>query len=160
MLFHLSVLRLVFGCSLVLAPRVGGGWVWDLLNGLGFLALAIILALFGDTGRGGRLGIYRWLGWAACVLVLLHAVGLLVTNPVSLEYLELKAPLYMGVGLICALLLGGLALSAEPRYRARFAGFPAFLKFHGFAATLLVLRRRLCHHRRSCRGPRRIPVLL
>ncbi len=134
MLVYLILFAICFGISLLHAAGVSGGWAWDALNGLGLLALALVTALFVDTGRGGRLTIHRKIGWAAVFLVVAHAFGLSLLHPVSLEYFSFSGPLYIGMGLLSALLLFVLAQSAEPEHRGWFRGFENFRSIHGLLA--------------------------
>ncbi len=139
MLIYAALWLLVFGVSLIVAGRSGSGWPWDLLNGLGFLALALMLVLFLDTGRGGRLALHRLLGWSAVFLVFVHAFGLMWTHPVSIEYTTLSGPVYIGMGFVSGLLLLGLVQSAEAEHRPRFRSFARFRSVHwalGVAALL------------------------
>ena len=139
MRFYVGLIVGIFALTLLVAPRLGGGILWNLLNGVGFVALILMLALFGDTGRGGRLALHRALGWSALGLILLHAVGIFLAHPTSLEYLEPSGPLYMGAGLLSALLLWLVLWSASPKRRPIWGGFRPFLRAHWLLSSIAVL---------------------
>ena len=128
MFYYLLVFASVLGITLMDSPLLGGGWTWDLWNGMGFVAFALILALFGDSGRGKRLAIHRLMGWTALGLVLAHALGFLFTDPVLLEYLDIDGPLYFGAGVVAAFLLLFVILSSGPQQRTCWLG--RFKIFH------------------------------
>jgi hypothetical protein len=113
--------------GLVRAPRISPAWDW--LMALGYLAAAIMALLPLITARYSRHAsgdpnaslqanrLHRWLGYALVVLVLVHALGLLVLEPVSLAYLKPTAPAGMLAALLAAALLLGLIATALARHR-------------------------------------------
>lgn len=113
--------------GLVRAPRIAPAWDW--LMALGYLAAAIMALLPLITARYSRHAsadphaslqanrLHRWLGYALVALVLVHALGLLVLEPVSLAYLKPTAPAGMLAALLAAALLLGLIATALARHR-------------------------------------------
>jgi DMSO/TMAO reductase YedYZ heme-binding membrane subunit len=111
-----------------------GGFGWDWLGALGFGVLAFLLALAFESespAREPRLTAHRNLAVAACVLTGAHALGYLLLDPVSIEYLKPTAPGYMLAGLAGVVGLAVLTATAFPRPRRRvFAGFARFRRWH------------------------------
>jgi len=111
-----------------------GGLGWDWLGALGFGALAFLLALAFESespAREPRLTAHRNLALAACALAGAHALGYLVLDPVSIEYLKPKAPGHMLAGIVGIVGLTALTATAFPRPRRRvFSGFARFRRWH------------------------------
>ncbi|MEZ5560955.1 MAG: ferric reductase-like transmembrane domain-containing protein [Pseudomonadales bacterium] len=116
----------LISASVFLGGRLpAGGWLWDLLNGIGLSACAVLAAIGWEAespARAAGMDRHTGLGVVALLLVLGHAVGLLVYDPVLLEYLRPTAPGYMlcGLGALAALAL--LTLGSYPRPRRRLYG--------------------------------------
>ena len=128
-----AALTLVLLALTWLHGRVGGGYAWDALNALGFVALAAFAALHLEGLRSTprstaqlREGLraHANLAYAALALVAVHAVGLLLYDPTLVVYVEPGAPLYMIVGIVAALLAGVVVWSAR---------LPRRLHLHGSA---------------------------
>jgi hypothetical protein len=127
---------------------VGGGFIWDLLNAIGFVALAACGALHVDAPvrdagpmRSVRdaLRHHTALAWTALALVVVHAVGFVMYDPVLLEYLKPGAPAYMLAGLVALALLGVIVWSARlPRRRRLFSDARRFRLAHRALAAALV----------------------
>jgi hypothetical protein len=137
----------VLGLSWIYRP-VGAGVSWDALNAPGFVALAAIFALHVDDLRNGSTGPVReswaqhaWLGHTALALVVAHAVGLLLYDPIVLEYLTPGAPAYMWAGVAATLVLAAGVWSARMPQRLRlFGNRDRFRRLHrGLGAGVVVL---------------------
>jgi len=115
-------------------PLPAGGPLWDWLTGVGFVALAFLLALSWEAESPApqpRLTVHRDLAIAASVFATVHAFGYLLTDPISLEYLLPKAPVHMLVGILGYLALLLVTVSALPVPRRRlYADFPSFRRWH------------------------------
>lgn len=139
----LCMLAVLLIC-LVPAGVPAGGFGWDWLGALGFGVLAFLLALAFESESPARepgLTAHRHLAVAACVLAAAHALGYLILDPVSVEYLKPTAPAHMLAGLIGILGLGALTATAFPTPRRRvFASFASFRRGHlALAVSTLVL---------------------
>jgi hypothetical protein len=112
------VRRIGFACALVAALLIcplpaSGGIVWDIGIALGYAAVVVSVTLYLYPLRGEglphkrlfTLSQHRRIGWIALVLGLLHAVILLVSQPLVGHYLLPSAPLYMLLGLIALIAL-------------------------------------------------------
>lgn len=106
MKFFLQTLICVFGISFLSNPRLGGGWFWDLGNGLGFTAFAGILyvAIAGARPQGVRP--HQSLSYLVLALAAAHAFWFLLGDTVAVEYIRLGAPAYMWSGVASLILLG------------------------------------------------------
>ena len=104
-----SLLVVFFAAAfwLVQAPPPVGFW-WDSLMALG-LVCALMMVMLGVLSprywslnghdATALLYLHRYLGIGLLALVLVHGTGLLLVEPVTLEYLKLRAPNYMLAGL-------------------------------------------------------------
>lgn len=126
--------RAVLACAglaaLLLIPLpASGGVLWDLSAGLGYVAVVFALLLFLYPLR--RRGLphrrlisvtqHRRIGWLALILALLHALLLLVIEPLTGQYLLPSAPLYMLCGVVALIALAVLVptgLKARRRLRS------------------------------------------
>lgn len=120
------ILALVFAITFLATPTLGGGWYWDLGNGLGFLALAGLLFQSIPGRRPRDIGAHEWLGYAVFAIATSHAFWFLLGDPVVRVYLAPGAPAHMWLGLAGLLMLALLTLLARmpdrtrihPRYRS------------------------------------------
>lgn len=105
-----TVLVFVFSVALVGSVSLGGGWLWDIAGGIGFVALAFFGLLNLATGQGARLPSHRNLGWWALALTVAHAGVYLATDSVVVNHLQLAAPLAMlvGIAVLVVALFGAL----------------------------------------------------
>jgi hypothetical protein len=117
--------------AVLLVPRPpSGGFAWDVSAALGYLAAVVALLLFVYPLRRAGLAHrrlftvtqHRRLGWAALILALLHAVVLLIREPLTVRYLWPSAPLYMLCGVLALMALAvlvvtGLAVRRKMRRR-------------------------------------------
>ena len=111
---------------LTLSP-VGGGWLWDLGNALGFVGLAVILTLNFEPGHTRA---HRALAWVAVAAVSVHGAYLLVLDGTVMEYLKLTLPAHMTAGLLALALLTLGALTASRARRRPAAVRQGFRGLH------------------------------
>jgi hypothetical protein len=110
---------------LFIVPQVpqNGLW-WDMLMGAGMLAMGFMIAVplisprvwlhFGGDPRALRfvLNIHNDVSYAVLLLTLVHIVGLVIVDPIVIEYLKLSASWSMLAATGSAILLLMLALSS------------------------------------------------
>lgn len=113
------IVGLVFLISFVGVSRVGGGWFWDLGNGLGFLALAGLLFQMIPYARAGETVLHQRLGDWVLAVALLHAFWFLVGDGAVRVYLQPGAPAAMWFGLVALVGLAVLTVLARMPDRAR-----------------------------------------
>lgn len=110
------------------------GIAWDLLVAAGYMGLVLLAFLGWDTEApisAPRLRLHRNLALLATALVAAHAIGLLLVDPILIEYLLPTAPVYMLVGLLAGIGLLIVTTSSLPGLRAAvYGGFPRFRRWH------------------------------
>ena len=114
------------------------GVIWELSQvcGLAGFIACIVLAGAPIRPRLARprillsFGSHAWLGWIALGAVALHVAGLLLSDHRVVEYLKPTAPLYQLAGILAAILLIALTVSAIAGSRRRLWG-----SHRGFQAT-------------------------
>jgi len=119
------------------------GTSWDWLGGVGLASLAFLLALSWEAESPApqpRLTVHRNLALAATGLALLHAVGYLVTDPITFEYLKPKAPAYMLLGILGLVIVLFVTITSLPEPRRRiYARFNHFRRWHlGLSVTAVI----------------------
>jgi hypothetical protein len=138
--------------AVVMLPLpASAGVFWNIGAGVGYAALmfALILYLFPLRGDGvphSRLftvSQHRRLGWIALFLAVLHAVILLIAQPLVGHYFLPSAPLYMLCGLAALIALAVLvATGISARSGLRHAAPPRAARFsvaaHAVLAVLLL----------------------
>lgn len=112
----LIVVFLAAAFWLVQVPPSVSFW-WDSLMALG-LVCALMMVLLGllsprywslsGHDATALLHLHRYLGIGLLVLILIHGVGLLLVEPVTFEYLKLRAPNYMLAGIGALLVMTAL----------------------------------------------------
>ena len=124
-------------CALAwLTPApAAGGWLWDVGNGLGFVALALLLVLSLEPGRSR---LHRALAWLAVGAAFVHGGYLLALDATLLEYLKPTMPPYMAAGLLALALLVLSALTSGKARRRIFPGRRAFRRLHWALSTLVI----------------------
>jgi len=135
-----AIIVLVFAIALAVRPRHGDGWFWEVGNGLGFLAFALVIVLtFNGRGGSGHSLHHRWLGIAVFVAVFVHALWFLLGDPITWEYLKWGAPHYMVAGLFSAGLV--LLITVTSLVSLRNASYSAYKPFrrwhHGLSIAVL-----------------------
>ena len=117
---------------------------WDFWNGLG-LAAALLLVLCcwaaPATQAGYQIFTLRLhISFAVLLVagVTVHALGMLLTNNVAVEYLKWRAPLYMHAGNVGFVLMLALCLVSVQRVRRRLhTTFNTFRLWHRALSVLL-----------------------
>lgn len=144
----LAIVAAVFGATALGGAWIGAGWSWDALNGIGLASTALLAFLCIETGAArsrpapqaafyGRL--HRNLGLVAVTGIGIHAIGMALADPVTLEYWKPSAPLYMLAGMAAAVLLMVLAAAALPMPRRTLFGRPPmFRRWHRYGALLVI----------------------
>ncbi len=134
---------LLFLICLLPAPLPAGGVLWDTLGGLGFAAVALMLPLAWEAespAGGTRLELHKHLAIAATLIAGVHALGYLLTDPISLEYLKPTAPAHMLMGIVALLGLTVLTVTALPDQRRRFfRRFSQFRRLHLYLSLAVLL---------------------
>lgn len=114
---------------------------WDLLMTMGFICAGGIALLPLVTARGtvrleqsapiARAGfeLHELLSYVFVAGVFLHAIGLIIYQPVTIEYLKLSAPAYMLAGIVSAMVLLVLIVQSK-RSRRRYAHFTTWRRIH------------------------------
>lgn len=133
------VIAATFAISFLATPRLGAGWVWDLGNGLGFLAMAGLLFQMIPYPRSGAARRHEWLGYLVLGAAMAHGFWLLAGDDAVRVYLTPGGPHYMWLGLIGLLALALLTALARMPDRMRVHGnFRNFRRWHrrlGFLAV-------------------------
>jgi DMSO/TMAO reductase YedYZ heme-binding membrane subunit len=113
-------------------PVSGSSWDW--LGGIGLASLAFLLALSWEAESPApqpRLTVHRNLAVAATVLALLHAIGYLITDPITFEYLKPKAPAHMLLGIAGFMIMLFVTITSLPGPRRRvYNRFSNFRRWH------------------------------
>jgi hypothetical protein len=111
-----------------------GGIAWDLLVAAGYMGLVLLAFLGWESevpASRPRLRLHRNLALLATVLVVAHAIGFVLADPILIEYLLPTAPLYMLVGVVAGIGLLIVTTSSLPGPRsAVYGGFPRFRRWH------------------------------
>jgi hypothetical protein len=127
---------LLIGLLPALSGFVGLAWELSQLCGLAGFIACLVLAGSPIRPRLARprtlltLGTHAWLGWVALGAVALHVAGLLLSDHRVFEYLKPTAPLYQLAGILAAILLIALTVSAIAVSRRRL-----WSSHRGFQAT-------------------------
>lgn len=131
--------------AIILLPRglPAAGFLWDFFNGLGFCGLAVLIALAWDSespARNPRLRLHRNLAVVSSILISGHVLGFVVWDPTVIEYLKLRAPLYMlaGIGGYLLVVLATVSSFPTPR-RVLYRGFSRFRQWHLIVSVAAIL---------------------
>lgn len=131
--------------AIALLPRglPAAGFLWDFFNGLGFCGLAALISLAWDSespARNPRLRLHRNLAVVSSILISGHVLGFLLWDPTVIEYLKLRAPLYMlaGIGGYLLMVLATLSSFPAPR-RVLYRGFARFRQWHLIVSIAAIL---------------------
>jgi hypothetical protein len=155
-LFPSHLRRLLIACVvlaalLMLPPPASGGLIWNIGAGTGYAALAAALVLYLYPLRAHgvphrrlfALSQHRRIGWIALYIAGLHAVTLLVAQPLIGHYLLPSAPLYMLCGVaafiaLAVLVATGIRARSALRHAASPQDTPASVASHAVLAALLL----------------------
>lgn len=126
--------------TLLATPTLGGGWIWDVGNALGFVAFAGLLYLSMSSGNGIDVKAHQFLGFAVLGVATAHTFWFLLLDPAVIEYVKPGAPLYMWMGVISFLLLAVLILIGLPEYRLRLhKRYSKFKYWHRILAIVTIV---------------------
>ena len=130
---------LLVGLTFVAPLSSGGGWFWDIGNWLGFAALALMLHLFIDSGRGRGVKRHQSLAWLAVGAAVCHAIYFVVLDATLIEYLQPTMPIYMAIGILALVLLLVTAITSITAVRRRlYASRDEFKRLHWWFSALLL----------------------
>lgn len=135
----LLIICLILSTTLLDGRFPAGGPFWDFCNALGFCALAALVYLGWDSAAPARqpaLRLHADIAVGTALLAAAHILGLLLWDPITMEYLKLKAPWYMHAGLVSFLCLAVLAISSFPAPRRRI--YPRFALFRRWHLSLSI----------------------
>ena len=136
LVIYIVVLLIVFLCK----PLIGGGWIWDIMNSLGFSSFAAILYLtFPNSGARYVRG-HELLAYTTIVITLGHAFWFLIEDAASVEYVRIGAPYYMwaGIGSLAFLLLS-VWISVLPARVRIYQNHSSFKFWHRVFAILTIV---------------------
>ena len=142
----LLVLWLLLCCVLLGWPVVpANALAWDSLNGLGIAALMLLMLCcwLAPTRHAGYqiFGLRAHIGLSVMVLIAttVHALGLLVTNDVAIEYLKWRAPGYMHAGNLAFLIMLAVSImSIKTVRRVLHNSFDGFRSVHRLLSAVLI----------------------
>ncbi len=129
----------VFVVTFLAAPAMGGGWYWDLGNGLGFAAFAGLLYLCISSIRRVDLRRHQAVGYAVLAIATGHAFWFLLGDAAMSEFVKVGAPDYMWHGIVSLLLLAFLiAVALVPDRFRMHRDYPSFRYWHRVAALATI----------------------
>ena len=137
--WFVAATALIFGVAVLPLSRPGAGCFWEVGNGLGLAALAMLLYLSLDTRRGGKVRAHQLLGYLAVVLLLGHVLWFLLGDPTVVQYALQGAPWSMWSAWLASLLLLLLVLTSLPALRSTHYRHHAAFRYWHHALTVLVL---------------------
>ena len=138
MLILTGVVVLVFGLTFLFGPTPGGGWFWDLGNGIGFVAFAGLLFQMIPVRGRAAMDAHEWLGYGVLGLALLHGFWFLAGDGAVHVYLQWGAPPHMILGLVALLALAALTLLARmPDRLTRHRSYRSFRDLHRTLALIV-----------------------
>ena len=118
---------------------LGAGVLWNTAHGLGYAAF--ICLLYSCFSKPAKLNIvsHRLLGYLTLLLTGLHVVVLLITDPITFEYLKPSAPIYMWLGSFSAIFMVCIIISSLTRFKSLFYNSSAnFKKVHRIMSWLII----------------------
>lgn len=129
----------VFLCALLARPFMGGGWMWDLTNALGFAAFAGMLYLNVPISGKRNIRLHQLCGYTVALIAIAHALWFLLWDTASVQYIKPGAPAYMwsGVASVLSLFLA-IAISVMPTRRQVHKKYASFKYWHRVLAVFAV----------------------
>lgn len=126
-----ALVAITFVISFLEGGVTGGDWRWDIGNGFGLLALAVLTYLLVDSGSGRRQRMHQHISYVALVALLLHILILWIPDFTLWHYLTPDTHHYMWAGLVATALLVFITLIALPGRRRFWHGtYPRFQRWH------------------------------
>ncbi len=127
-------------CVVILGFGRAAGWTWDFLNGLGFAGLSGLIYLAVQGRARINNSAHQTFSYVVLSFVLIHCLGLLLLDSITLEYLHSGAPTYMWAGLLSAMLLALILFSALPSQRKKaFHKSQYFRGWHKYLSWLVMV---------------------
>jgi len=131
---------MVFLITFLAAPTMGGGWFWDLGNGIGFAAFAGLLYLTIASNRRLDVRAHQVLGYAVLLLAVGHAFWFLLGDATVVEFVMFGAPDYMWLGIVSIILLAVLVTTAIVPDRIRLhKNYVSFKYWHRVLTVAMIL---------------------
>lgn len=118
----------------------GAGIAWDSANAVGYAAfVSLLVTCFSRPVRLNMIS-HRNLGYITLLFTSLHVSILLITDPLTIEYLKPKAPLYMWLGTFSAIFMVCIIISSITRYKSSFYhNTTGFKKVHKVSSWLVMV---------------------
>ncbi len=151
LIFRLMLLSILpFLLLVFVGANPGAGLAWDFANACGLLSALVASLLFIYSGRplskphyDGKffMNLHRNLGFVVIVLLGIHVLVLLVSEPQVLDYLKPSANLPMVCGTLATLFMMVLVPASLPRLRQKlWSNHQRFKHWHyGLSAVALIL---------------------
>jgi len=118
---------------------LGAGMLWSVAHGLGYAAFICLLYTCFSKPAKLNIGSHRSLGYMALLFTSLHILVLLITDPITIEYLMPNAPLYMWLGSFSCILMVCIIVSSLTRFRNVFySNSISFKKVHRVTSWLII----------------------
>ncbi len=134
-----AITLLLFLVALLPLTRPGGGWFWELGNGLGFAALACILYLLIDTRRGGKVRAHQVISYLAAIFLVAHILWFLLGDPTVIEYAKPGASWSMWSAWLALAVLVVLVVTSLPTLRpANYVDHGGFRLWHRLLTVALL----------------------
>ncbi|MDX2367728.1 MAG: ferric reductase-like transmembrane domain-containing protein [Colwellia sp.] len=142
-LFYFMLAMIIITCTH--SRGLGAGIAWNVANGLGYAAFTtLLLTCFSRPVRLNNLS-HRSLGYVTLLFTSLHISILLISDPVTIEYLKPNAPLYMWLGSFSAIFMVFIIISSLTHFKNIFYNSTGnFKKAHRIMSWLIVIGC-LCH---------------
>jgi len=137
-IFYFMLAMIIITCTN--SRGLGAGIVWNIANGLGYAAFtSLLLTCFSRPVRLNILS-HRSLGYIALLFTSLHVGILLISDPVTIEYLKPNAPLYMWIGSFSAIFMVSIIISSLTSFKSNFYDNTYnFKKVHRIMSWLIIV---------------------
>lgn len=124
---------------------LGAGVLWNTAHGLGYAAF--ICLLYTCFSKPAKLNIvsHRSLGYLTLLFASLHVLVLLITDPITIEYLKPSAPLYMWLGSFSAIFIVCIIVSSLTRFKNLFYNSSTTFKTTHKIMSWLIIAGSLVH---------------
>jgi|TARA_Y100000310_G_scaffold338665_1_gene429028 hypothetical protein len=113
----LLTLLTVTSVTLLATPTLGAGWIWDIGNGLGFVAFAGLLYLSKFGGCGENVSAHQLLGFTVLGVTTAHVYWFLLFDAVVMAHIKAGGSVYMWMGILGFVLLAMLIFISLPERR-------------------------------------------
>lgn len=135
----LTTMATVFVITFLSAPTMGGGWFWDVGNGIGFAAFAGLLYLPISSNQRLDVRAHQVLAYVVLALAVAHAFWFLLGDATVAEFIKIGAPDYMWFGIVSLLLFAVLIMTANLPDRLRVhTDYPSFRYWHRVLTVVVI----------------------